>query len=134
MVKKVVDQTDLVVEKPKRSKKVVKKVDSEDDSGSEGLSKVQIKTRKPKNLKETVVSESVSEPSLEVESVVEVEPVVAKKSRKPRESKPKEVKAKRPLNKWTQALMEYNKGKETYHIPKKGTTEYDEVRILMDQL
>ena len=40
-------------------------------------------------------------------------------------------KEKRPLNSWAMALKKWNEGKPMYHIPKKGTKEYDEVKALM---
>lgn len=37
-------------------------------------------------------------------------------------------------NTWIQALKIYNTGNKTYHVPKKGTPEYLEVRKIMDEL
>lgn len=35
-------------------------------------------------------------------------------------------------SKWITALKEYNKDKDRYTIPKKGTDEYDQVRKMME--
>lgn len=37
-------------------------------------------------------------------------------------------------NFWRDALKQYNKGKECFHIPKKGTEAYKEVETIMNQL
>lgn len=37
-------------------------------------------------------------------------------------------------NAWIQALKIYNTGNKTYHVPKKNTPEYLEVRKIMDEL
>lgn len=44
------------------------------------------------------------------------------------------MKEKKPLNKWALALKKWNEGKPIYHIPKKGTKEYDEVKALMAKM
>jgi hypothetical protein len=45
--------------------------------------------------------------------------------------RPHSSKVPRPPNAWLVALKEYNKSNEVYHIPKKGTREYEHVRSLM---
>lgn len=63
----------------------------------------------------------VKKPAVESEVQAEV-------SVRPATPKPKKT------SKWLSALKEYNKGKERYIIPKKGTGEYDEVRKMMESL
>ena len=41
-------------------------------------------------------------------------------------------KPKREGNTWVKALKQYNSGKDTYTIPKKGSTAYDEVKAIMN--
>ena len=42
------------------------------------------------------------------------------------------VKPKREGNTWVKALKQYNSGKDTYTIPKKGSAAYDEVKAIMN--
>lgn len=44
------------------------------------------------------------------------------------------LKKTRPPSKWIIALKEYNKDKDVYHIPKKGTIEYNLVKAIMEKL
>ena len=41
-------------------------------------------------------------------------------------------KPKREGNTWVKALKQYNAGKDTYTIPKKGSLAYDEVKAIMN--
>ena len=41
-------------------------------------------------------------------------------------------KPKREGNTWVKALKQYNAGKDTYTIPKKGSAAYDEVKAIMN--
>ena len=50
------------------------------------------------------------------------------KVRVPRSDKSKQKKA---LNSWATALVEFNKGKPIFTIPKKGSDAYHEVKALM---
>ena len=43
----------------------------------------------------------------------------------------KQSKSKKALNSWATALVEYNKGKPTFIIPKKDSPAYHEVKALM---
>ncbi len=45
-----------------------------------------------------------------------------------------EEKKKRPVSKWILATMEFNKGREKYLIPKKGTPEYEEVLKIYERM
>ena len=41
-------------------------------------------------------------------------------------------KPKREGNAWVKALKQYNAGKDTYEIPKKGSAAYDQVKAIMN--
>lgn len=41
-------------------------------------------------------------------------------------------KVKREGNSWVKALKQYNSGKDTYTIPKKGSAAYNEVKTIMN--
>ena len=41
------------------------------------------------------------------------------------------MREKKLVDKWALALKKWNEGKSMYHITKKGTKEYDEVRYFM---
>ena len=51
--------------------------------------------------------------------------------KKSKKTTTKKTGAKRPPNAWMKALKDFNKGKKTWTIPKKGTSDYAEVRSLM---
>lgn len=92
--------------------------------------------------KQKVVEEAkqIEEPPVEVE-VKKVRKVRVKKpvvetvevknadvSVRPATPKPKKT------SKWMSALKEFNKGKDKYTIPKKGTDEYEAVRKMMESM
>jgi len=92
------------------------------------------------------IIESVLEPEQPI--VTQVEPAVKKPRAKkvtvqpveiPLTPEPEPVKRKstpkpRKQSKWMTALKEYNKTTAKYTIPKKGTSEYDEVQRLMESM
>ena len=87
-----------------------------DNSGDEGLTRVVTKGKRVHFKKGT--PEPVKAPT---------------KAPTKAHSRSKTEKPKRQPSSWLLALKEYNTGKDVYHIPKKGTPEYDHVRELMEK-
>lgn len=56
------------------------------------------------------------------------------KGRKALRRSPGAPRAKRPHTVWVKALQEWNQGKESYRIPKKGSAEYDEVTAIKQKM
>ena len=94
-----------------------------DNSGDEGLTRVVTNRLSPQTTK-----------GKRVHFKKTAEPVkTPTKAPTKAHSRSKTEKPKRQPSSWLLALKEYNTGKDVYHIPKKGTPEYDHVRELMEK-
>jgi len=87
------------------------------------------KVRKPRAQKPSLVVNDV-ELTQETKPVKRTKKTAVDRPATPVVQEPKPKKT----SKWLSALKEYNKDKERYIIPKKGTGEYDEVRKMMENM
>lgn len=60
--------------------------------------------------------------------------IAQSKAKKAIRRSPGAPRVKRAQTVWVKALQQWNKGKEMYRIPKKGSAEYDEVFALKQQM
>jgi hypothetical protein len=60
--------------------------------------------------------------------------ITAIKAKKAIRRSPGAPRVKRSNTAWVRALQQWNKGKDSYRIPKKGTPEYDQVVLVKNEL
>ncbi len=86
------------------------------------------KVRKPRAKKMSSIPEDVV-----VEVVEDVKEEVKEEEKKP--MKGGKVKAKRPISKWIQSVIDWNKKKGgQYIVPKKDTKEYKQVKAIYEKM